>query len=305
MKRELSYVEQLQKATSKYQSNIGFGLDPVLNALHKKFHHLGITGFLHMLRILFSHMKKQKVFPGAFKPNFGFYEKYGHGREGDFLGLETMGQVMNLIEEEFPDMPIILDFKRGDIGKSSANYAEVGFKVWDADAVTISPYMGEDSMIPFAEYCGLQPAMTENRGVYILNLTSNSGAKDFEMLDVVDGKKVYMKVSEWIRNNAGRYPGLGAVVGAPDLNELSKIARFNTETIDLIPLLIPGVGGQGGNANQVSNVLRDAGYDHKIVRINVSSGLTHPWGEKSPAPDDWYKVITDKLFEYNKETGMA
>lgn len=305
MKSNVNYTEQLKKAFEVYQSNISFGLDPVLQALHKKFHHLGIIGFLHMLRTLFYHMKQQKVYPGAFKPNFGFYEKYGHGREGDFIGLETMGQVMNLIEEEFPGMPIIMDFKRGDIGKSSANYAEVGFKVWKADAVTISPYMGEDSMVPFAEYCGLQMGISENRGVYVLNLTSNPGAKDFEMLDIVGGKKVYMKVSEWIRNNAGRYPGLGAVVGAPDLGQLSKIARFNMETIDQIPLLIPGVGGQGGSAKQVSNTLRDAGYDPSIVRINVSSGLTHPWGEKNPAPDDWFKVITDKLAQYNQETGMA
>lgn len=305
MKKELNYIEQLQKATSIYRSIISFGLDPLLHALAKEFANAGIEGFYHQLQKLFTYMKEQGVYPGAFKPNHGFYSIHGNGREYNFRGLEVLGKIMNLIEEMFPDMPIILDYKRGDIGKSSANYAIEGFKFWGADAVTISPYMGEDSMTPFAEYCGLQPAIAENRGVYALNLTYNPGAKDFEMLDLVNGKKVYMEVSEWIRNNAGRYPGLGAVVGAPGLNELSKIAKFNMETIDLIPLLIPGVGGQGGSASQVCNVLRDAGYDHEVVRINVSSGLTHPWGEKNQAPDDWFKIITDKLFEYNKETGMA
>ncbi len=305
MKRNINYIDQLKLATKVYKSIIYFGLDPVLSALHKKFANLGITGFLQMLRQLFSYMKAQGVYPGAFKPNFGFYEKYGHGRDGDFIGLETLGLVMNLIEEEFPDMPDILDFKRGDILKSSANYGEVGFKVWDADAITIAPYMGTDSITPFAEYCGLQPAMTENRGVYVLNLTSNPGAKDFEMLDTIDGKKVYMKVAEWIRYNAGQYPGLGAVVGAPDLVGLRNIAKFYAESIDPIPTLIPGVGGQGGKADEVVTVLNYVGYDTSITRINVASGLTHPWGEKNPAPDDWYKVIVDELFKYNKLTGMA
>lgn len=305
MKREINYLDKLRLATKTYGSITCMGLDPVLKALHKRFAYLGIIGFLEMLQQLFTYMKSQHVYPGAFKPNFGFYEKYNHARDGDFIGLETLGQVMNLIEKEFPDMPIILDYKRGDIGKSSTNYAEVGFKVWDSHAITISPYMGTDSMLPFAEYCGLQPSLAENRGVYILNLTSNPGAKDFEMLDTVDGKKVYLKISEWILAHAGKYPGLGAVIGAPNIEGLRDIGRLYAESIYSVPPLIPGVGGQGGKFDEVVSTLQDVGYEKGIIRINVSSGLTHPWGENKPAPDDWYKVIVDKLFEYNKISGLA
>jgi orotidine-5'-phosphate decarboxylase len=165
--------------------------------------------------------------------------------------------------------------------------------------------MGSDSMLPFAEYCDIQPSMTENRGVYILNLTSNPGAEDFEMLETVDGKKVYMKVSEWILAHAGRYPGLGAVIGAPNIEGLRDIAKLYAESPYPVPPLIPGVGGQGGKFDEVAGTLQDVGYEMNIVRINISSGLTHPWGEDKPAPDDWYKIIVDELFKYNKMSGLA
>jgi len=313
MNRNMNYIAQLRRATILYKSIMCFGLDPVIAAMHKKFSNAGIEGFYYMLQELFAYMKEQKVFPGAFKPNHGFYSIYGNGREYNFRGLEVLGKILNLIEEMFPNMPAILDFKRGDIGKSSANYGVEGFEFWNADAATIAPYMGGDSMRPFAEWCDKQPQKAENRGVYALNLTSNPGANDFEMQDMANGKKLYMKVAEWIRDNAEKHPGLGAVVGAPDLNGLRDIAKFYNANPEVeVPLLIPGInglnaasGGQGGRADEVVTVLKYVGYDISIVRPNVSSGLTHPWGEKNPAPDDWKKIIVDNLFQYNKLTGMA
>ncbi len=309
MKRNTNYIAQLKEAVSVYKSIICFGLDPVIDALHSRFSTNGIMGFFYMLEELFYHMNVQKVYPGAFKPNHGFYSIYGSSRNivygPDFIGLETLAKTMNLIESSFPKMPIILDYKRGDIGKSSANYAREGFGFWNADAVTISPYMGSDSMTPFLDYCDMQLEKTENRGVYVLNLTSNPGAKDFEMKKMENGSTLYMSVAEWIRNHAGQFPGLGAVVGAPDLTGLRNIAKFYADTDAKIPLLIPGVGGQGGKADEVVEALNSVGYNKNIARINVSSGLTHPWGEKVPAPDDWHKIIIEKLFEYNKLTGMA
>lgn len=304
MKSKLNFIEQLKNAASIYKSIMSFGLDPVISALPKTYQSAGIHGFLLMLTELFAYMKEQKVYPGAFKPNYGFYSKYGNARQHNFKGLIVLGSVMNLIEKEFPGILDILDFKRGDIGKSSDNYSIEGFEVFNADAVTIAPYMGEDSMLPFADWCDHQIKREENRGVYALNLTSNPGARDFEMKELKNGKPLFMEVSEWIRNNAGKYPGLGAVVGAPNLKGLADIASFYRDTDADIPLLIPGVGGQGGKADEVANTLNAVGYDMKIVRINVSSGLTHPWGETT-APDDWKKIIVDKLFEYNKLTGMV
>ena len=311
MQRSINYLEQLILAAEKYKSNICFGFDPVLSSLAPGYASAGINGFTLQTTELFAYMKEQKVFPGAFKPNHGFYSKHDKPRQGNFKGSIALGNLLNLIEKEFPDMPTILDFKRGDIAKSSKNYAEEGFGGWDTDAVTVAPYMGTDSMMPFAEYCGTQLEKVNNRGAYILNLTSNKGAKDFEMQRMADGSPLFMSVANWIRDNAGKYPGLGAVVGAPDLTGLKDLARFYSETGVEVPLLIPGVsglipgtGGQGGKADEVMTMLKYVDYNTLIARINVSSGLTHPWGT-DPAPDDWKKIIVDNLFQYNKLVGMA
>lgn len=198
----------------------------------------------------------------------------------------------------------ILDNKTGDIGKSSANYAIEDFKVWNTESATISPYMGDDSMEPYLEYCGNQLKMTENRGVYILNRTSNHGANTFQTMGASEGRSLYWEVAEWIRNHAGKFPGIGAVIGAPNLKDLGNIARFYAEGVYPVASLIPGVGGQGGKADEVIKVLSDAGYDLDITRINFSSGFTHPWGEE-PAPDDWKKIIVENLDNYNRLTATA
>ncbi len=303
----MNYLELLKITTQIYKSIICFGLDPVISTLHKKFISGGIKGFYDMLEELFDYMASQKVAPGAFKPNLGFYSKHGKAKDLNFEGLIVLAKIFDLIELYFPGMITILDFKKADILKSSENYMLEGFEFWDADAVTIPPYMGSDSMLPF---CNVPDKASENRGVYVLNLTSNEGKNDFEMLGTTDGSLVYMRVADWIRKNAKNHIGLGAVVGATWLTQLEQIAYDYTQGGVEIPLLIPGigkksVGGQGGDAKEVYEALKNAGYDVNLARLNLSSGLTHPWGEKQPAPDDWKEIITDNLFEYNRITGMA
>ena len=257
-------------------------------------------------------MKAQGVFPGAFKPNQGFYVSHDQprGTEEDhkdirFDGSRALSDVMELIEHpkynfpkhDFPDIPIILDSKRGDIATSSANYAREGFNVWGAGAVTVAPFMGSDSVGPFAEFC-----TQEGKGVYILCRTSNPGAGDFQNLQTADGTPFYIhvarKIAEWAKDS----PGVGAVVGATAPDELSRIVEELAGKD--IPLLIPGVGGQGGSAEDVMQRLRDGGYDTGIVRINSSSGLTHPWAKKKePVPDDYAKVCVAQLAKLNEQIG--
>ena len=180
-----------------------------------------------------------------------------------------------------PGVPVILDSKRGDIAKSSENYAEEAFGKWRADAVTVSPYMGSDSVLPFAR---------EGKGVYILNRTSNPGAADIQnmlTLDAVDEKELYpfyISVAHRIAHWASDHPGIGAVVGATSMKELGEIAEYYAGRE--IPMLIPGVGSQGGSASDVIASLKSAGYPLALARINSSSGLTHPW-KKGAAPEDW------------------
>ena len=155
-----------------------------------------------------------------------------------------------------PDIPVILDAKRGDIGNTAQKYAEAIFDDLEGDAVTVSPYMGYDSIEPFLKY--------EDSFVFVLAVTSNKGAQDFQYLDC-DGKPLYMhvvdKVSSW--NTDGN---LGLVVGASQPEQIREI-RIKAPQL---PFLIPGVGAQGGD---LSKAVEYGTLLDGIVVINVARGV--------------------------------
>jgi orotidine-5'-phosphate decarboxylase len=166
----------------------------------------------------------------GYKINTAFYEVLGA------KGLEILEKtVAHIPSTHFK----IADAKRGDIGNTSAQYAKTFFETFSFDAVTVAPYMGEDSIRPFLEY--------ENKFTIVLGLTSNKGANDFELLKTNDNKFFYEKiistVSKW-----GTPDNLMFVVGATQANELANIRKIIPENF----LLIPGVGAQGGSLKEVS-----------------------------------------------------
>lgn len=172
----------------------------------------------------------------AYKINTAFYEAMG------LKGWEAMERTVNYIPKEHFS---IADAKRGDIGNTSTQYAKAFFETMNFDAVTVAPYMGEDSVKPFLEF--------ENKWTIVLGLTSNPGSKDFEQLNVVgretnkDGEylfeSVLRKVSSW--GNAGN---LMFVVGATKASDLEGIRKIIPDHF----LLVPGVGFQGGSLKEVS-----------------------------------------------------
>ncbi|MEK6934645.1 MAG: orotidine-5'-phosphate decarboxylase, partial [Nanoarchaeota archaeon] len=295
----MDYLEKLRRSADKYGSIACMGLDPVLEAMPDRFSNKGIGGVPHFFSEIFQEMKQKQVFPGVFKPNVGFYLKHDRRRQCKFDGSIALSATLNIIEHLFEGMPIILDFKRGDIDRSSANYAQEGFDAWDVDAVTVHPYMGTDSVMPFVQYCNDE----QGRGVYILNRTSNPGAKDFQNWGGVVSVPLYQRVAEKIVEWAGGNPGVGAVVGATSPDELSILVEFYSGKD--IPLLIPGVGTQTGSATDVASRLRNADYELSLARINSSSGLTHPWTKKKEkAPEDFVKVCVEELYKLNEEIGF-
>jgi len=161
----------------------------------------------------------------AYKPNLAFYEA---------LGIDGI-KALQKTTEYIPDyIPIIGDGKRGDIGNTAKAYAKALFEIFDFDAATINPYLGYDSIKPFLEY--------EDRGVFILCRTSNPGAVDFQSLVDAQGTPLYevvaRKAREWdTRGN------IGLVVGSTYPDELKAIRQLCPE----MPLLIPGIGAQGGD----------------------------------------------------------
>ncbi len=166
----------------------------------------------------------------AYKINTAFYEALG------LKGWEAMEKTVNYIpKEQF----IIADAKRGDIGNTSSQYAKAFFETLNFDAITVAPYMGEDSVKPFLEF--------ENKWAIVLGLTSNTGSKDFEQQKLGDEflyETVLKKVSSW-----GTDENLMFVIGATKASDLKEIRKIIPDHF----LLVPGVGFQGGSLKEVSN----------------------------------------------------
>jgi len=169
----------------------------------------------------------------AYKPNLAFYETMGAA------GYMSLEMTINHIRQQHPDLFIIADAKRGDIGNTSRMYANAYFKTFDCDAITLSPYMGYDSISPFLEM--------EGKWAIILALTSNEGSVDFEQLQLKGGQQLYEQViktsSGWGNVNNTMY-----VVGATKAGELENIRKLAPEHF----LLVPGIGSQGGSLAEVA-----------------------------------------------------
>ena len=287
----MNYLELLKQSAESAGNILCMGLDPVVDALphpEKDVTHR-ITDYFAEI---FAEMKKRNVRVAAFKPNLGYYAQLDRPMEGKFDGSLALAETIRMIREAFPATPVILDSKRGDIATSSLNYAKEAFDVWTADCVTISPYMGTDSVMPFA---------FENKGAYILNRTSNPGGKDLQNKLEQSGEPFYMTVAKTIATWHSEHSGMGAVVGATNLKEFEDIAAYYADRE--IPLLIPGVGSQGGTAPEVMELMKKVGYPLALARINSSSGLTHPW-KKAPAPDDYLERVFAGLNKLTKETAI-
>ncbi len=282
----MSYAEQLKTAAEKNKSIVCMGADPVLekiplegNAEEKisKFYEAILDACI-----------SENSLPGAIKPNIAFYAQYG------FEGLRALEKVIAKAKEA--GLPVILDAKRGDIGKTSAAYAKEVFEFWGADCVTIAPYMGKDSVGPFIEW-----SEQKGKGVYILNRTSNEGAKELQNLDV-GGRKLYElvaeKIIEWGSNASGN---VGAVVGATSPKEMESLCSLYAEKGARIPLLIPGVGAQGGSAEEVTAILKKTGMPLELQRINSSSGINFAFEKEKT--DDFAGAAVRAIKELNKEIG--
>ena len=287
----MNYLELLKQSAESAGNILCMGLDPVADALPhpEKDTTRRITDYFAEL---FGEMKKRGVRVASFKPNLGYYAQLDRPMESKFDGSLALAETIRMIREAFPGTPVILDSKRGDIATSSLNYAKEAFDVWTADCVTISPYMGTDSVMPFA---------FENKGAYILNRTSNPGGKDLQNKLEQGGEPFYMTVAKTIAAWHGEHSGMGAVVGATNLREFEDIAAYYADRE--IPLLIPGVGSQGGTAPEVMELMKKVGYPLHLARINSSSGLTHPW-KKGPAPDDYLERVFAGLNKLTKETAI-
>lgn len=314
MKNYQNFSEKLRASTEETGSIISCGFDPAPIE--------GISGYdpelpnpmgeydgkeveykiINYLLDVSEEIKDREEYPAAFKPNLGYFVMYDN-EDGNW-GTQALDESIQIMRDTV-DVPIILDAKDADIARSSAAYGISKLKK-DVNAMTVHPEMGTDSVEPF-----LQLAEKNNQGVYILTRTSNPGAKDFQTLDVLDEetgekRKLYQRFAEKVVDWAEGYPDtVGSVVGATSPEELHEIAEyFHEETPEGedVPLLIPGVGTQGGTAKEVVEVLTDVNYDLGVVRINSSSGIMYRAQKDGRPREEHAKASVDEIDRLNEET---
>ena len=213
----------------------------------------------------------------AYKPNLAFYEAYG------LSGMETFVKTIRYLKEHHPNHLIIADAKRGDIGNTSKMYARTFFEEYDVDALTVAPYMGEDSVTPFLEY--------EGRWVVLLALTSNKGSHDFQLTADAQGERLFERVlrksQQWATEDNMMY-----VVGATQGRMFEDVRRVAPRHF----LLVPGVGAQGGSLEEVCRYGMNADCG---LLVNSSRGIIYA------SPDDHFaEVAGNKARELQQQMDL-
>ena len=272
------FADRLADAVRTKRSALCVGIDPRVELLPRSIRQKHDTGTLQgqagaieefSLRIL------DLVYPHvpAIKLQSAFFELCGAD------GFAAQGRILKRAHEL--DLLTILDSKRGDIASTAVAYAQAAFSVWQADSLTVNPYLGSDAIAPF-----LQLARTLNRAVFVLVRTSNPGSGLFQNLDC-KGRPLYQHVADsvriWNQENLGScgFGDVGAVVGATHPEELGLLRTLLPD----VWFLIPGYGAQGGQAENLAAAFTPAGLG---ALINSSRGITFPF---HPDETEWERAV--------------
>jgi orotidine-5'-phosphate decarboxylase len=283
------FADRLTEAIARCGNAVCVGLDPRWEALPLELRQRHTAATLETVAAAFDEFCRRVIDVVAplvpvVKPQSAFFEACGPA------GLTALQQVLRHARER--GLLTILDSKRNDIASTAEAYADAVFggvtvanqthPVWDADALTINPYLGRDAVEPF-----LKSARRSGRGVFVLVRTSNAGAGQFQDL-VCDGRPLYQHVGEavraWSREHLGTcgFGDVGAVIGATHPAELAALRQLLPE----VYFLVPGYGAQGGTAADTAGGFRTDGLG---AVINSSRGIIAAF---DPAqPDDWEKAV--------------
>ena len=213
----------------------------------------------------------------SYKPNLAFYEAFG------IKGMVAFGKTVKYLQEHYPNHFIIADAKRGDIGNTSAMYARTFFDEYDIDALTVAPYMGEDSVTPFLGYDG--------KWVVLLALTSNNGSHDFQLTRDENGVRLFEQVlkksQQWGDANNMMY-----VVGATQGELFTDVRKIAPDHF----LLVPGVGAQGGSLSEVCKyaMTKECG-----LLVNSSRGIIY-----ASSGEDFATVAAQKAKELQEQMAI-
>lgn len=241
----MSFTQALTTRSHATHSRVCVGLDPDPSRLPDQFNGRPdrVVEFLKVI------VDATHDLACAYKPNLAFFGS---------LGLDGLS-ILRSVRDKVPvDVPVILDFKAGDIGNTADRYAAMAYDVIGADAVTVNPYMGLDAVKPF---------LRRNRCAFALCLTSNDSASQFQRLPA-DGQPLFQHIASVV-SSWSHHGECGLVVGATQADDLSRIR----ELAPTLPILVPGVGAQGGDAEAVVRNGSDA--DGGGLLINASRSILY------------------------------
>jgi orotidine-5'-phosphate decarboxylase len=252
----MRFTEKLQQRIRTSGSRLCVGLDP----------RPGEHGAGYAKDFLTRVIEETAEYAAAFKPNMAYFEAMG------IEGIRVLEEILAIIP---PEIPVILDAKRSDIGETQKYYAQGYFKGWNVDAVTLNPFLGYDSIEPFLDYPG--------KAVYLLAVTSNAGSADFQQQRLADGRQVFELVTALggRAKSEGRATDVGYVVGLTN-------AEAVLPKMPDAPLLVPGLGAQGGDLAALAAAKRTA-----PDVINVSRGILYAQDDKGfrARAEEWVEKI--------------
>ncbi len=236
----MRYAQRLQERIDATGSRLCVGLDP----------RPGVGGASAARDFLHRVVQETAPWAAAFKPNMAYFEA---------LGIEGIRVLEDLLAGIPAEVPVILDAKRSDIGETQKYYAQGYFGGWNVDAVTLNPFLGYDSIEPFLDWPG--------KAVYLLAVTSNAGSADFQRQRLADGREVFELVTALGGRAAaeGRQSDVGYVVG------LTHAAQVLAK-IPAAPLLVPGLGAQGGDLAALAAAARSSPDVINVSRAILSAG---------------------------------
>ena len=186
----------------------------------------------------------------AFKPQIAYFAA--------LAAEDQLQAICDYLKTQYPQIPIVLDAKRGDIGNTASAYAQSAFGHFNADAITLNPYMGGDTLEPFLRHA--------DRGGFLLCRTSNPGSRDIQELILADGRPLYLAIAELAANHWNTNQNVGLVVGATQPDALKAVRTICPE----LPFLLPGIGAQGGDLVQALNAGLDARRSGLLINVSRS-----------------------------------
>lgn len=270
----ITFDEKIRRAVSESESTLCVGLDPHLNLMPEHLTETIPNQNERVLSFLTTIIDITHPHCAAYKPNLAFFEALGE------QGLEVFSKVLSRIPQ---DKVVIADAKRGDIGSTAANYKKAFFDYWDLDAITLNPLMGFETLESYFDY--------PTKAIYALTLTSNPGASDFLEKPFAG----FDSMAEYIASNLNKlhkdHPvAIGLVVGATQPAHLESVLAQHASA----PLLIPGIGTQGGKIEELVTALEN---HNGVPLVSSSRSILFAGGNDR----DWEDAVLNKVTSYREQ----